>query len=396
MSIINKMLQELDKRHALSEPRAATAPDYAGLAQRARPVEDSTLLSRMFWRILAGIIVLVLAWVIWVMWQVVPRPLVTDQAYQSLSQSRPSVQAPPAVPPEAVVPAVRAERAAPAGKADTAATASRAETVDMLRLATEIVTPIRSVASGSPPPARLGEKDTIADARLPARVKAESARPVSPPRTPASGPRAVAPLPDAGRIDKRVDATPREGAEAEFRRAMALVNQGRMAEGMDGLRAALSLDAAYETARQTLVALLLESKRTDEAASLLQQGLALNPANLGYSMLLARIHVENGDPQRALALLQKSEAAGQSSAEYHAFVAALYQRLGRHAEAVDKYQGALRLTAGVGAWWVGLGISQETLERRHDAAQSFSRAKATGNLSGELLAYVERRLKQLQ
>jgi MSHA biogenesis protein MshN len=177
---------------------------------------------------------------------------------------------------------------------------------------------------------------------------------------------------------------------------MILVNQGRMAEGMDGLRTALSLDPAYETARQTLVGLLLESRRTDEAASLLQQGLTLNSANLGYAMLLARIYVENGDPQRALALLQKSEAAGQTNAEYQAFVAALYQRLGRHAEAVERYQAALRLTAGVGAWWVGMGISQEALERRRDAAESFSRAKAAGNLSGDLVAYVDRRLKQLQ
>jgi len=206
----------------------------------------------------------------------------------------------------------------------------------------------------------------------------------------------VAPLPDAGRIDKRVDATPREGAEAEFRRAMALVNQGRMAEGMDGLRATLSLDPTYEVARQTLVALLLEAKRTDEAAGLLQQALALNPANVGYAMLLARIHVDNGELQRALGLLQKTESAGQSNAEYHAFVAALYQRLDRHTEAVAKYQGALRLTGGVGAWWVGLGISQEALDRKHDAAESFARAKATGNLSGELLVYVDRRLKQLQ
>jgi MSHA biogenesis protein MshN len=404
MSIINKMLQELDKRHALSEPRAAPAPEYGGLAQQARPAEDSTLASKMFWRSLAGIILVVLAWVIWVMWQIVPRPLVTGQAYQSLSQVRSPAQPAPVAASASAGPAPKAEAARPEGaKAEAAKPdAAKTEPFDMLRLATEIVTPIRGGTPGPTPPAGLGERDRVAGARPPVRGKAEPTAPgvatktgtAVPPQRTIVGTAAVAP--DAGRIDKRIDATPREGAEAEFRRAMALVNQGRMAEGVEGLRTALSLDPAYDTARQTLVALLLESKRTDEAASLLQQALALNPANTGNAMLLARIQVENGDPQRALALLQKYEAAGQSNAEYHAFVAALYQRLGRHAEAVDQYQGALRLTAGVGAWWVGLGISQEALEHRRDAVDAFSRAKATGNLNGDLLVYVDRRLKQLQ
>ena len=131
-------------------------------------------------------------------------------------------------------------------------------------------------------------------------------------------------------------------------------------------------------------------------AGLLQEGLAINPANIGYAMLLARIHVERGDPASALALLQKFETAARSNAEYHGFVAALYQRLGRHIEAVEQYQGALRLTPGMGAWWVGLGISQEALSRPKEATESFRRAKGTANLNAELVAYVDRRLQQLQ
>ena len=46
-----------------------------------------------------------------------------------------------------------------------------------------------------------------------------------------------------------------------------------VAEGMDGLRASLAADPAYEVARQTFVALLLEAKRTNEAATALQEGL---------------------------------------------------------------------------------------------------------------------------
>ncbi len=369
MSVINKMLQELDKRDAMHGPRAVAAPDDGGLAKLVRPVRAPTPVFNRFWVSLAVLLLAALAWVIWVTWQITPRPVATDQAYQFLMRSRPPVQSSPAV------------ASAPAGAADKTGKA------DQLRMAKEIVTPIDVLAPASGPHVTpRDEKGTG-----PVLLAAASGPQVRVP-TQRATPAAI----DAGRIDKRVDVTPRERAEAEFRRAMGLVNQGRMAEGMDGIRTALSLDAGYETARQTLVALLLEAKRIDEAASLLQEGLAVNPGNVGYAMLLARIYVEHGDPQRALALLQKSEPAGRANAEFQAFVAALYQRFGRHVEAVGWYQGALRLTAGIGAWWVGLGISQEALDRRQDAVESFSRAKAAGNLDAALVVFVDRRLMQLQ
>jgi len=397
MSVINKMLQDLDKRHAASNPAAPGGPNSGDMAQQVRPVKAPAIGSNLFWRVMAGIMVVVVAWVIWVMWQIMPRSVVTDRAYQSLVKLRAAPQPPasvtaavaasePAQPgavaaPQAPAPAA-SQPAATATPARKPAAQPEPAKIDMLRMATEIVTPIggRNARNArSVPPARSTE--TTASLKLDAS---------------APGRRAVTAAPDPGSIDKRVDTTPRERAESEFRRAMTHVNQGRMAEGMDGLRSALVADPAYEPARQTLVALLLEAKRTDEAAGLLQAGLAINPANTGYTMLLARIHVERGDPSRALALLQKSEAAAQANAEYRAFVAALHQRLGRHAEAVEQYLGALRLTPGVGAWWVGLGISQEALSRQQDATESFQRAKGTGNLNAELLAYVERRLQQLQ
>ncbi len=415
MSVINKMLQDLDKRHAAQNPAAPAGPDSGNLGQQVRPVKSPAIGSNLFWRIMGGVMVVVVAWVIWVMWQIMPRPVVTDLAYQWLAKGRTSPQpaavsvalpAPASVPAAApLVPTPAAPQPVIVGAAPAATTIAKAALpesakIDMLRLATELLTPISSRSARSVPPAKSTGK--------PAAVKPEARAEKITGRLAEPAPRNVAPAPrartagaalDPGSIDKRVDITPRERAESEFRRAMSQVNQGRMAEGMEGLRATLAADSTYELARQTLVALLLEAKRTDEAAGLLQEGLAINPANIGYAMLLARIHVERRDPSSALALLQKFETVANSNAanaEYHGFVAALYQRLGRHMEAVEQYQGALRLTPGMGAWWVGLGISQDALSRTKDATESFHRAKDTGNLNAELLAYVERRLQQLQ
>ena len=174
------------------------------------------------------------------------------------------------------------------------------------------------------------------------------------------------------------------------------MNQGRIAEGTDGFRRALEIDPGHEAARQTLVALLLETKRVDEAAASLQEGLALNTGNTGFAMLLARIMVESNDIPAALIMLQRHAAPADRNPDFHAFAGALYQRLDRHKEAIEQYQTALGLTPSAGVWWLGLGISFQAVERRKDAQEAFTRAKSAGNLTPDLLAFVEQRLRQLQ
>jgi len=56
----------------------------------------------------------------------------------------------------------------------------------------------------------------------------------------------------------------------------------------------------------------------------------------------------------------------------------------------------LGLTPSAGVWWLGLGISFQAVERRKDAQEAFTRAKSAGNLTPDLLAFVEQRLRQLQ
>ena len=384
MSLINKMLRELDKRHAQAETTSASSMRAPPLTQSLRPVKDARVGSDMFWWVIAGILVVAIAWLAWVMWQLSPRSVVNEVALRPFPTS-PAGRSSPAVRDGiASLPSDQQadERSASSPGMSSPASSSVAPTtrmgVDMLKLATEITTPIPvrarpavSVRSVSPPVERL----------LPA------------PQTRLGSP-AVAP--DNPSIDKRVPATVRDQAEGEYRRAVSLVNQGRVSESMDVLRNALALDSRHEPARQTLVALLVEHRRMDEAVAVLQEGLNLHPSNSDFAMLLARILVDRQDISGALAVLQKYAPAAGTKADYHGFAAALHQRMGQHREAIDEYQTALRLSPQSAVWWVGLGISQEASERRKEALESFRRARATGRLNGDLLAYVDQRLRQLQ
>jgi MSHA biogenesis protein MshN len=190
--------------------------------------------------------------------------------------------------------------------------------------------------------------------------------------------------------------TPAERAETEFRKATGLLNQGRVAEAIDGYKSALQQDPRHGAARQALVGLLLENRRIDEAQQFLQEGLTLNPDRSNYAMLLARIQVERGDLQGAHDLLSQHAASAANNADYHAFDAALLQRLGRHKEAVAGYQAALRLAPRAGVWWMGMGISLQADNHSAEALDAFTRAKSAGGLSPDLLSFIDQRMKQLQ
>jgi hypothetical protein len=87
MSLINKMLRDLDKRHA---SQGGTVAPAGGLSQHMRAVPARTLASDFFWRTMAMLMLFAVGWVAWLVWQLTPHPVVTDLVYyQSSRLNRP-------------------------------------------------------------------------------------------------------------------------------------------------------------------------------------------------------------------------------------------------------------------------------------------------------------------
>jgi MSHA biogenesis protein MshN len=394
VSLINKMLRDLDRRHASQGGMEATAPGR--LAEEVRPVSGWGMGSDLFWRAAAVLGLLALGGIAWMTWQSMHRPadasLRSEFPGGSMSARKEGTPPPtaPASRPEVALAAVSPAVPVPVVAVPQPTVAVPAAIPP--REPVKIETPGPAPASATLVPERV---------RKPASSRSRSARPrnvaqatpvqTAPARTASDGEPA-----DSGKIDRRVNTNPGERAENEFRRAVNLVNQGRIAEGMDGFRGVLEIDPGHEAARQTLVALALEAKRVDDAAALLEQGLALNAGNSGFAMLLARIKVERGDVPGALSLLQKHAVPSDRNPDFHAFAAALYQRLDRHQEAIEQYRAALSIAPAAGVWWVGLGISYQAAQQPKQALEAFRHAKSAGNLAPELSSFVEQRLKQLQ
>ncbi|OGS93751.1 MAG: hypothetical protein A2061_00430 [Gallionellales bacterium GWA2_59_43] len=203
----------------------------------------------------------------------------------------------------------------------------------------------------------------------------------------------VAP-PETGEIPMK-QVSRAQQAEAEFRRGVESMQGGRSKDAMASYQAALQLDGAHDAARQALVVLLQEEKRSGDAEQLLQERLKDRPQHTGFAMLLARLQVERGATGEALATLERSVTYAEAKADYQAFLAALQQRNSRHAEAVTHYQAALQLQPGNGAWLMGYGISLQALRRTEEAKAAYQQALESKNLSPDLKAFIQRKLNGL-
>ena len=248
--------------------------------------------------------------------------------------------------------------------------------------------PLPSVTPHTPAPARKPIEKLV---KKPAGKKVEKVVRTPPVKTHKA--EAVASMQDSGLPMKQI--SPEQRADAEYRKASVLMQQGHIADAISGYEAALRLDANLDEARQALVAVLLQTKRGKDAERVLQEGLDSEPDHTGFTMMLARLQVQRGAVAEATATLEKALPYGNSQADYQAFLAALLQRQNRNDEAVAHYQAALQLAPSNGIWLMGYGISLQALKRNVDAKIAFQRALDSRMLNPDLQAFVRQKLKGL-
>jgi MSHA biogenesis protein MshN len=356
MSLINKMLRDLDQRQASAAERAGLTASQV----RALPPERRFPWSRVL-LVLAGAAVGAAA-----LWLLITVPATT----QGPANPAAPVSSAPAQPVLSSV-----TEPAPSGMA-----------IAMPAL----VVPMPGVEREEPAAAATRVESLQLDLRL-----SQPAAPVGEPAKPEAVARAKAPVATVpAAIDKRpLDAPGGSSAEAEYRKAMAAFRQGRSSEALPAFQNALRLDGHHVAARQALLSLLMEQGRWPEAQVVASEGLAVDAAQPGWAMILARLQVEQGQFAAAQETMARHAPHGERSADYQAFHGLLLQKLQRPKEAVDRFRAATSLRPNEGRWWYGLGLALEADQRPQEAREAFRQALDTGNLPAELAVASEHRLR---
>lgn len=357
MSLINQMLKDLDARHE-GDARAKLQREV-----RALPVVQSPIRLRLG---AALILVAALGVVGWWLYDSYLSPVATARPTEVVASAPLASVVPPQAVQAPMPPAP--ESPAPANQGVSSALLAPEPVSDTLKL--------------SPTLDRVPESAPQRSVAAPKNSMREE--------VPASSRRAVA----TPAIEKSPTAkSPHDMAEADYRRAVALVNGNRVSDAVDVLIDVLRRESSHVGGRQLLARLLVEQRRLDEAMAILAEGLVSHPGQIGWAMTLARLQMERGDAAGAARTLKTSESFASANADYQGFSGYVLHRLGKNRDAAEHYRAATRIAPAEGRWWFGLGLSLDAEGAGAEAREAFLRARASGNLNPDLTSIVDQKLR---
>lgn len=355
MSLINQMLQDLEKRQGGSESGGQ-------LPQGVHSAKASLPGRRKQWLMALGVLVLLIAATLGFKFRPVETvsPLVVAEV------------APPPLPP--LVPAPLAPPEVPA-----TSMAVPAASQPMAEPSARVVSTANSKAEARKE-ARARRAEAAAERRN-ARKNKEKAANISSGK-PSGKVLAVKSAP----VDEA-----QERAESFYRDALAAFNQGRSAETQQAAKRALAEMPGHVGARQLLVRHLMEQRANDQARMELREGLQHQPGQMLWSTLLVRLELERGDVPAARQAVDRALPYAEQQADFQSLAGAVAQRQGKPGDAADFYRAALRIKPADGRSWVGLGMSLEAEGHAPEAKEAFRRALNTDSLSPELQSLAQRK-----
>lgn len=161
------------------------------------------------------------------------------------------------------------------------------------------------------------------------------------------------------------------------------------------LLAFLEQDPLHLEARTLYAGSLVSRGNVASAKQVLAAGLDMNPGASEWAMQYARLLVNEDRTTDAVMVLRRSLPSIENNEDYYAFYAALLQRTLRHEEAVGYYGSLLQRDPDNGLWWMGLAISQEGMRNSEGALRSYNRALQAQSLNPELQQYVSKQIERL-
>ena len=173
------------------------------------------------------------------------------------------------------------------------------------------------------------------------------------------------------------------------------IDAGYLDKGVSALATLIEEHPDYQPARVAYVRHLMAVGEIDIALASLREGLSLDPTSVNYAKLLAHGLLAKGDVAAAVDVLTANPPTVEHDVGFHALLAALYQRLGRHADSVRSYQAILSQAPATGQWWTGLGISLAAQGEYRAAEAAFRRALGDQSLSQNLRQYAFSELTRL-
>ena len=148
-------------------------------------------------------------------------------------------------------------------------------------------------------------------------------------------------------------------------------------------------------ALKKLASLLFADGQISQASNRLLAGVQNAPERGDLRLMLARLYIQQQQPDLALALLQELNSVALP-VDYLAFRANLAQQQADYASAHQDYLRLTRIDESNARWWLGLGITEEKRGANAAAAlQAYQRAQNLQQLEPAVSDFIAQRIKLL-
>ncbi|PKG74948.1 hypothetical protein CXF86_10105 [Shewanella sp. GutCb] len=236
-----------------------------------------------------------------------------------------------------------------------------------------------------------------------AQMTAASASPTSQPLRQQASSMSIEPTKRATRTSytssnmaiKEVKLTSEQLAQKQMILANDAQQQGLHSDALTYYKAALSYNPALHQARRQAAALYYGQNKLSESAQLLKQGQLLFPDEYEYSLLLARVLQAAGQNKQALNSLNLIPDTSALAVKKWHQQSDLAQKEQNFPVAEQSFRQLAKNEPSQGRWWMGLGYALDAQKNYTEAKNAYNQALAQGNLSSQAQAYVDNRLVQL-
>jgi MSHA biogenesis protein MshN len=192
------------------------------------------------------------------------------------------------------------------------------------------------------------------------------------------------------------DSSEKDKAIGAKQKVISALSEGNNELAILRLEELLQVQPDNVEASKKLAALLFAQKRSNEAKYVLQQSMDNHPRRSDLRLMLARLYMQKNDSTAAIKLLNEVQPDAVNQLDFLAYRAALLQQNGSHQQAKDDYLQLIEVDRVNAKWWLGLAITQDRLGQTKEALVAYQTAYSKAQLSPSVVKFVKQRMIQIE
>lgn len=188
--------------------------------------------------------------------------------------------------------------------------------------------------------------------------------------------------------------TPEQRVERLLDKAKGAYEKGYITEAIEDLTKLLSISDGHVEARTLLAGAWYGRGEGNRAIAILNDGLQRYPLIEEWRTTAAKIFFKENRLEGALSYLDVE--LSNASKEFYTLKGNLARQLKQFPAAELAYGKLTELEPFVGNWWLGLAIAQDSQAKSQQALQSYIKVVETGGVSAQSLSFAQQRIEKLK